>query len=211
MSDIIDLKDPTAHAEINAAYAKLTATIASWTQHGGHNMKTFMHRERDDLRSIARRHGISNGVTESLLTQAKAEGQRRAYDRAKAYADKTGEPLTKLEQQPIKNDQDRYPDRDTAPNTDPEPEPEPDPESYHLLVDSVRGIYAAQHYAMLYGDTLSDEDREILLAGPDNEHYLEVWDNTLDGSITIIISGKHYAVKTDNGDIWAVSYEEYLY
>jgi len=43
------------------------------------------------------------------------------------------------------------------------------------IADGSRGIYIPQYFAENYGDTLTDEEREILLSGPDHDLYWEVW------------------------------------
>ena len=43
-----------------------------------------------------------------------------------------------------------------------------------VLVDNHHGIYIPQIFAERYGEYLTDEQREILLAGPDHESYLDV-------------------------------------
>ena len=46
------------------------------------------------------------------------------------------------------------------------------------IVDGVHGIYVPQRYAVLASspDMASDEQRDILLAGPEHPDYWDVWD-----------------------------------
>lgn len=69
-----------------------------------------------------------------------------------------------------------------------------------LIVDSHNGIYSAQ---VLNGRVTLDipqEDSEILAAGPDHEHYHEVWAE-LEGSTCD--NGK-YTIYSVDGDIFIV-------
>ena len=73
-----------------------------------------------------------------------------------------------------------------------------------LLVDSHNGIYSAQMLAKWYGPHLQIEkdDLDILLDGPDNDNYVEVWAN-IDGIELIDDSGEKYFI-WQYEDIWAV-------
>jgi hypothetical protein len=72
-----------------------------------------------------------------------------------------------------------------------------------LLVDSHHGIYSgqllAEHYEL---PNLSPEDKQILLNGPDDESYVEVWSD-LEGE-TVMIDGEAYEVRSIDGDTWAI-------
>lgn len=50
------------------------------------------------------------------------------------------------------------------------------------LVDGAYGIYVPQRYAVLCSadDMLTDEQREVLEAGPEHSEYWDVWDEVLD-------------------------------
>lgn len=49
-----------------------------------------------------------------------------------------------------------------------------------LLIDESRGIYIPQDFAAeSEGWGLSDEDKQILAAGPYHEYYWDVWDDVL--------------------------------
>lgn len=74
-----------------------------------------------------------------------------------------------------------------------------------LAVDSHHGIYSAQIFVQQYGDSismLSDEDKAILLQGPENEDYIETWADLLAGSFTFVnVDGKNYQI-LEMEDIW---------
>lgn len=74
----------------------------------------------------------------------------------------------------------------------------------YLLVDSHHGIYSAQSLVQRYGNNLQidQEDKDILLAGPDHPWYVETW-ATIDGAILVDDIGEKYFL-WQNEDIWAV-------
>ena len=74
-----------------------------------------------------------------------------------------------------------------------------------LLLSDNRGQYIPQNFIEQYGDDLvnvSDEDKQILLAGPYHELYSEAWDTVLMDGI-IRMDGNVYTLYQD-GDLWAV-------
>ena len=46
---------------------------------------------------------------------------------------------------------------------------------FDLIVDGCHGIYIPQIFARRFPEWLSDEEREVLLAGPEHEDYWETW------------------------------------
>lgn len=83
------------------------------------------------------------------------------------------------------------------------------PESIQIYADSERGIYIPQHFAQSAAEewSISDQDRQVLLSGPENEHYWEVWDEVLDNCrLMLEYKGCLLSVRlmlTDNGDLLA--------
>lgn len=64
-----------------------------------------------------------------------------------------------------------------------------------ILLSDSRGVYIPQNFVEIFDAEdwgIKDEDRDVLLAGPDHEHYWETWD-----SVTVSAS---YTDK--NGNIW---------
>lgn len=85
------------------------------------------------------------------------------------------------------------------------------------VVDSNRGIYAPQEFAKRYeqelrdsiknhGDDIMSEDINILLLGPQNELYDDVWGDILHREITV--GGKVFIIHQD-GDVFLVPKENY--
>ena len=74
-----------------------------------------------------------------------------------------------------------------------------------LLIDSHHGIYSGQILATQYGNHLqvSQEDKDILTAGPDHEYYIETWAD-MEGETMIDDTGERYFIWTNEGDTWAV-------
>ena len=50
------------------------------------------------------------------------------------------------------------------------------------VLDSARGIYIGQGLAKRFGEYLGEEDRDILLAGPDHELYFDTWSDVIDNT-----------------------------
>jgi hypothetical protein len=100
---------------------------------------------------------------------------------------------------------------------------EPTAADMRLLLDSNRGRYLAQGFAESYIEDqwtgVSDEDRDILLAGPDNDNYEaydDAWATVLDNARwTDPATGEQWYLHQD-GDCWIVREnaeipEEYWY
>ena len=77
-----------------------------------------------------------------------------------------------------------------------------------LFLSDVRGIYIPRDFAQeIARDTLagvSAEDLDYLAAGPDGEHYWDVWNDVCDHAvITDPTDGTAYSLVQD-GDCWLV-------
>ena len=48
---------------------------------------------------------------------------------------------------------------------------------FDLVIDGCHGIYIPQIFAQRFPEWLSDEEREVLLAGPEGDEYWGVWDD----------------------------------
>ena len=76
------------------------------------------------------------------------------------------------------------------------------------LLDGHRGIYIPQNFAENHGEAwgVSEEDRSILLAGPDHEFYWDTWSDVLD-TATLQYNGKTWHLHQDS-DLFAVVYRD---
>jgi hypothetical protein len=75
--------------------------------------------------------------------------------------------------------------------------------AFSCVVDSANGIYVGQRIAEVCGEYLDPEDRDILLAGPDHEHYCEAWDAAIDIGFTE--NGHLYSLYSgESGDVFLV-------
>lgn len=77
---------------------------------------------------------------------------------------------------------------------------------FELLVSDHHGIYVPQVFAEiarrdLFGDSISAEDWAILSAGPEHEHYWDVWDEVLNSAET-----EDGVSLWQDGDLFAVSW-----
>ena len=72
-----------------------------------------------------------------------------------------------------------------------------------LLLDGARGAYIPRDFAMFIQDmdNVTEEDKQILSAGPDHQWYWETWDDVL-GKASSNINGKIWRLYQD-GDLWA--------
>lgn len=75
----------------------------------------------------------------------------------------------------------------------------------YVLIDACHGIYIPRRFAILHGDLLSQEDREILLKGPDQPHYWDVWEEVVRNT-KIDHDGITFVLDEDN-DLFAYSPE----
>lgn len=75
-------------------------------------------------------------------------------------------------------------------------------EQFNHFVDSHHGIYSAQVFAQSLDfsriEGISLDDWNILLDGPDNDLYVEVWADKLD-NITVDLEGKRWLVWENEG------------
>jgi hypothetical protein len=73
------------------------------------------------------------------------------------------------------------------------------------VVDGSHGIYVPQRYAVLASsdDMATDEQREILLVGPDHAEYWDVWDEIL-SSVRVVRGGSEYYLEQEDGDVFLV-------
>lgn len=76
-----------------------------------------------------------------------------------------------------------------------------------LLLDENRGIYIPQVFAKEchFWECFDDEQKDILLSGPENELYWDVWTEVLDNAF-LIHNGKKWTLYQD-GDLWAIPEE----
>lgn len=86
------------------------------------------------------------------------------------------------------------------------------------LLDSSRGIYIPQQFAIVYGDDCKGLDEKstealteslkVCLFGPNHADYWEAWEEVVDHAILIMDDGE-YVLRQDS-DLWAVpaGYEE---
>lgn len=74
-----------------------------------------------------------------------------------------------------------------------------------LLLADNRGTYIPQHFAEGFDMAkwhVSEDDVEILRAGPDNELYCEAWDHVLGTAYYLADDGRRFTLWQD-GDLWA--------
>ena len=79
-------------------------------------------------------------------------------------------------------------------------------EGAELILSDSRGIYIPKGFAEgCYPEKwgVSQEDIDILLAGPDHEHYWETWDRVLQNAERKMDDGRTFRLYQD-GDCWAV-------
>ena len=74
-----------------------------------------------------------------------------------------------------------------------------------LLVDESRGLYIPQAFINRYvgWEGISDENSDILRAGPDHPEYMEAWDEVLENATWVDGQGIKFRLEQD-GDLWAV-------
>ena len=78
-----------------------------------------------------------------------------------------------------------------------------------LWVGDNRGIYIPRDFAQSFADRnksvrgVNDEDWAILDAGPEHEHYWDVWNTVTDWAIVTDGNGIEYNVYHD-GDCWLI-------
>jgi hypothetical protein len=81
------------------------------------------------------------------------------------------------------------------------------PETMILLFSDASGIYIPQRFANEMARDhvawVSDEDYEILGAGPDHELYWDTWQDVIDDARVTANGGTVYALYQD-GDCWLI-------
>ena len=73
-------------------------------------------------------------------------------------------------------------------------------------VDGAHGQYAPQAFAQFYGEqsTMSADDKQILLTGPEHEYYWETWNTVLD-NVTVTCNDVTYNIYPgESGDVFLV-------
>lgn len=81
------------------------------------------------------------------------------------------------------------------------------PENSYLYAADNRGVFIPQFFAQSvkreFVEGVSEEQYNVLLAGPDHEHYWEVWTEVLDrATINDPDVGPSYLYQ--DGDLWVV-------
>lgn len=81
------------------------------------------------------------------------------------------------------------------------------PDGSKLFYDGNRGQYIPQHFAQDIKrecvEGVSDDQYEILEAGPEHEWYWETWDEVLNNALVVDFDGVKYTLYQD-GDVWLV-------
>jgi hypothetical protein len=78
-----------------------------------------------------------------------------------------------------------------------------------LWLSDARGQYIPRDFATSFADRaksvtgVKDEDWAILEAGPDHEHYWEVWDTVCTDAVVTDDNGVKFTIHQD-GDCWLV-------
>jgi hypothetical protein len=76
-----------------------------------------------------------------------------------------------------------------------------------LYASDARGIYIPQHFAQTIAQRaltgVSAEDYAVLEAGPDHEHYWDVWEDVLREAVVTDEGGQKFALYQD-GDLWLI-------
>ena len=88
---------------------------------------------------------------------------------------------------------------------------------FDLVIDGCHGIYIPQIFAQKFPEWLDDEEKAILLAGPEHELYWETWDEVTsreyeDRAIYLSQSGDVFILTYSlmNADLQAWASGEYL-
>ena len=79
-------------------------------------------------------------------------------------------------------------------------------ENMFCLIDGNRGVYIPQQFAKNWGDAvqsgMDEEQKTVLLAGPQTSGYWDVWDEVV-SEVTFLFDGVLCTLYEDN-DLWAV-------
>lgn len=79
-------------------------------------------------------------------------------------------------------------------------------ETITLIVDGANGIYVPQRFVRNFDTSqwgVSNEDADILKAGPDHEHYWDVWESVIRQARLTDGDGRSWSLYQD-GDLFAV-------
>lgn len=71
-----------------------------------------------------------------------------------------------------------------------------------LLLSDRHGVYIPREFARLEGWEITDEDREILLAGPEHEQYWDSWMDVVETTFFEDDKGHKWYLR-ESGDLWA--------
>ena len=78
--------------------------------------------------------------------------------------------------------------------------------SHSLLIDEVMGIDIPSQFVQRMCESgwegITAEDKQILLAGPDHEHYWDTWQDVLQNAVWNSKVGKYYLWQ--DGDLWVI-------
>lgn len=79
-------------------------------------------------------------------------------------------------------------------------------ENMFCIIDSNRGIYIPQQFARKWGDSvqsgMDEEQKTILLAGPQHSQYWDVWEEIVN-EVVFLFDGQKCSLYED-GDLFAV-------
>ena len=79
-------------------------------------------------------------------------------------------------------------------------------ENMFCLIDGNRGIYIPQQFARKWGDSvqsgMDEEQKTILLAGPQHSQYWDVWEEIVN-EVVFLFDGQKCSLYED-GDLFAV-------
>lgn len=86
-----------------------------------------------------------------------------------------------------------------------------------LWLDGWRGIYIPRDFAESFGNdgrmksvfNVSDEEWKVLEAGPNHDHYWDVWDEVLQKAEIVFPDNNTYRLYQDN-DLWLIPAKEQL-
>ena len=78
------------------------------------------------------------------------------------------------------------------------------PDNAFLLIDSNRGIYIPREFARIWGNfsNMLEQQKKVLLSGPDNNDYWDVWSEIVD-NVVFEFDGEK-CVLWECGDLFAV-------
>jgi hypothetical protein len=77
-------------------------------------------------------------------------------------------------------------------------------------LNSARGVYVPRDFATSFSDRakhvqgVNDEEWAILEAGPDHEHYWDVWSDVEQGAVVLNNNGVRFTVWNNEGDCWLI-------